>query len=259
MTETKEIHRFQNVSSVGEIIEIANLFGPGCSIIFRGENDTFETLQPKIGRIFRNMKSPLALEILSEKTDDDEARTYFRDIELDSYRQFFKMCEPHIGFRPEKDDALRALVLGHHYGLPTRLLDWTQNILVGAFFAVQNNPGRDCRIYTLNTEEEVDLLDLLAETNELVAKFSPPFIHQRIINQASIFTVHPNPLDDLLRLVTNDPEYNEVNIEVLEIKGSKVKKLAEELSYFGVNASTIWPDLSGVANHVEWYLSNEML
>lgn len=37
------------------------------------------------------------------------------------------------------DSVFEWLILMQHYGLPTRLLDWSQNLLVGLNFAVQNS------------------------------------------------------------------------------------------------------------------------
>jgi hypothetical protein len=51
---------------------------------------------------------------------------------------------------PEPDDYFGWLFLAQHYGLPTRLLDWTENPLVALYFAVlSQEEARDGCIWAL--------------------------------------------------------------------------------------------------------------
>lgn len=43
------------------------------------------------------------------------------------------------------------LCLMQHYNCPTRLLDWTENLLVGLYFACQGDPDVEGALYVLNT------------------------------------------------------------------------------------------------------------
>lgn len=54
------------------------------------------------------------------------------------------------------------LTLMQHYGLPTRLLDWTSNLLVGLYFCCVNDADRDGALYVLDpTYIEMDFSEIL--------------------------------------------------------------------------------------------------
>jgi hypothetical protein len=53
---------------------------------------------------------------------------------------------------PRWDDYVSWLLLMQHYGVPTRLLDWTENILVGLYFALES-PNDDGELWCMNHSE----------------------------------------------------------------------------------------------------------
>ncbi|MFH0765617.1 MAG: FRG domain-containing protein [Calditrichota bacterium] len=105
----------ETVNSLADILDIAA--NSTERSIFRGENANYITLLPSIGRAFikrfGDPKSKTSIEIYNW--------------EIEMYAMFRRYCEPYMSFTPERDET-RANIIGHHYGLPTRFLDWTENV-----------------------------------------------------------------------------------------------------------------------------------
>ena len=124
------------------------------SWIFRGEGVTGYPLLPKAGREgdYRGAARKKPYKLMHEK----------RALEL-----FKRQARPHLGHTPSSD--LEWLVIAQHHGMFTRLLDWTESILVAAYFAAQEAGTRgDAVIYgvrnlrTLTKTEERNPFNLRA-------------------------------------------------------------------------------------------------
>ena len=198
--------------------------------IYRGVIDKDYKLLPKIGR-----------------KDINWNHRSIRDAEEYMLSLFKQRSIPFLKYYPQND--LEWLALAQHHGLPTRLLDWTRNPLVSAYFAVNKKTEADGAIYILKSkkypisakEEKKGPF----EFNE-VRKYIPSHITERIIAQSGLFTIHPEP----------DIEYTSKNVEKLIIKNNFKKELKHILFKYDIHKASLFPGLDGLSEHIMWLRSD---
>jgi hypothetical protein len=161
--------------------------------------------------------------------------------ELMILRLFKERAIPHLDFIPNSD--WEWLAIAQHHGLPTRLLDWTRNPLVAAYFAIRNEHAGDSAIYAYHDKH---FIDISKHCNPFkysrVGRFIPPHITQRITAQTGIFTIHPSPT----------MPFEDSSVEQFIIKNEFRRPLKKMLFRYGIHAASLFPDLDGLAQNIEW-------
>lgn len=167
---------------------------------------------------------------------------------------------------PEQGNWDEWLVLMQHYGLPTRLLDWTESVLVALYFVVRDHPSEDGRLFALHpfrlNEKESGLNMTFSPGHQQVAElFAPPFRNiapnpktiaafiplekdMRMLVQQSSFTVHGPALS------IDGLAYRDDILIQWDVPSSAKNGLMVGLSALGINESTLFPDLEHLAKYI---------
>ncbi len=178
-----------------------------------------------------------------------------------------------IPFTYEKSfDFLNIMSIAQHHGIPTRMIDWTDNPLVAAYFAAEDmDLIKSCSseyisVWALN----VHGFDYLTGSSNFEKPgikrpfhvLRPPSYYADYIKAQKglfVFSEQINPplfnetsigLEELI----NDHDFCNTSQTLLykfNLKKNQVPDLLECLDLDGINASTIYPDLHGVVKHMK--------
>lgn len=214
------------IESVEDILALVGKHS-GKTVVYRGVGKASYDLVPKVGRLLRKGR-PLTL------SDERFILT-----------QFKQRAIAHLERQPV--DEWEWLALAQHHGLPTRLLDWSRNPLVAAYFAVAEDGDDDSAIYGFRNAKYLSSDKNPAPFSvDHVARVIPNHVTRRITAQAGLFTIHPEP-SRALTLST---------VEKHVIPAAARRKLKKSLSTLGIDKASMFPDLDGIAAHITWLRSD---
>lgn len=191
----------------------------------------------------------------------------------DNIREEFAVRAPALSrFEPLPANDWDLYFLMQHYGAPTRLLDWTESPAIALYFAVRDNPGHyDSAVWMLDPYE---LNKLVIKKNEVISpgaqgvnkkdiervlpwlperwsKKDPPdwplaifptHIARRISSQKSCFTIHGKQEQGFSKFSAGAKPC----LKKIIIPGHVVRETRLALQDYGIDDTTIFPDLEGL-------------
>ena len=180
-------------------------------------------------------------------------------------------------------DDWEALFFMQHYGVPTRLLDWTENPLVALHFALMFSRGASSRpspsiVWVLDpfawnrtalahvsynggplTTEDEDLKGYAPKTatmgNYPVALYGA-HNSPRIVAQQGVFTIfgaNKNPMEKLVTKGLFPPR----SLAAIVVSAMRVRHMRQSLLEQGMTETVVFPDLEGLAKETKRFFGFE--
>ena len=145
--------------------------------------------------------------------------------------------------------GLEFLALGQHYGLPTRLLDWSTNPLVGAWFACVNKQATDGRLHMLRvsdaltrmTQHSTHLRRTLPCSWSGCRQMSPGSPRSRACSRCT-----------QSRQRFGSRKILPICIQLLDIPSAEKPYFLQMLHILGVNHARLMVDLAGHCSTLAW-------
>ncbi len=181
------------------------------------------------------------------------------------FYEFRSLAGSKINFSSSWD----ILFLMRHEGIPTRLLDWTENIGTALYFALSATHLSNPHIWILDPYQlnknrggvDVGLLtpgEDLPDYAEAYAKYTfipsneiderpqaiyPNRSNDRLLAQKGLFTIHGKNISKMEDTCAEC-------LEKIDIPEVLIPKLKSMLKYFGLNSFSVYPDIKGLCQYM---------
>lgn len=227
------------IRSTLELLSLVEHYQP--ETMFRGHGNASWALVPSLARFTAYVDGGY----------DDVA-----GLEAHLLEKFFQYAVPFRDLRSLP--YIEQLVHCQHFGLPTRLLDWSTNPLKALFFAVEDTRLDDVDGCVHLTEPSgwFEGTKHIKDVTALSA-FFPELLHERVTAQDACFIAFPFSDGSEIREMTviNYPGELEFLFHV-NVPKEKKREIRRQLAVLGITHQTVYPGLEGVARWVKSRLSN---
>lgn len=207
----------------------------------------------------------------------------FADLEQKLIARFRQRSLPYHTRSLDKD--WNTLFFMQHYGIPTRLLDWTENPLIALHFALMGAPAkRTSKGVTFNENATVWILDpkkwnqraldhqsytgssltpgdaalkgytpnvsSFTDMNKFPVGLYGEHNSPRIVAQQGVFTIFGQIINPMEKIFV-DHNFPRGSLVRITIKNTLIDSMRKSLLRHGITESVVYPDLEGLAMEIK--------
>ncbi len=212
-------------------------------------------------------------------------KNYAAELEQKLMTRFKQRSLPYLS-KPFTDDW-NTLFFMQHYEVPTRLLDWTENPLIGLYFALMSAPYKKYLRGDLKFSEDatVWILDpvkwnrhalshqsydggVLSPGDEALIGYKPNSTYSgmnkfpvalygeynspRIVAQQGVFIIFGQKINPMEKICVEE-NFPDNSLIRIKISVSIINAMRKSLLRQGITESVVFPDLDGLAKEIKRY------